>query len=84
MFLKSRNESDLLKLLGFLNTRMILSEDERKQYLYLKKGYEGEVAFDLLTAANLNREIYILNDIMLEINHSTFQIDSSLLIQDTI
>ncbi|WP_045519925.1 nuclease-related domain-containing protein [Neobacillus niacini] len=84
MFLKSRNESDLLKLLGFLNTRMILSEDERKQYLYLKKGYEGEVAFDLLTAANLNREMFILNDIMLEINHSKFQIDSSLIIQDTI
>lgn len=79
IFLKSRTESDLLKLLGFLNTRMNLTEDEVKQYLYLKKGY----AFDLLTAA-LDCEMYILNDLMLEINHSKFQIDSSLIIQDTI
>jgi hypothetical protein len=84
MFLKSRTESDLLKLLGFLNTRMGLTEDELKQYLYLKKGYEGEFAFDLLTAENLNNEIFILNDLMLEINQSKFQIDSSLIIQDTI
>ena len=83
IFLKSRTESDLLKLLGFLNTRMNLTEDEVKQYLYLKKGYEGEVAFDLLTAT-LDCEMYILNDLMLEINHSKFQIDSSLIIQDTI
>ena len=84
MLLKSRTESDLVKLLGFLNTRMILSEDDLKQYLNLKKGYEGEVAFDQLTAANLTSDIYVLNDIMLEINHSKFQIDSSLIIQDTI
>ncbi|MEC1522277.1 nuclease-related domain-containing protein [Neobacillus niacini] len=84
MFLKSRTESDLLKLLGFLNNRMSLTEDDLKQYLYLKKGYEGELAFDRLTAATLNSDVYILNDIMLEINHSKFQIDSSLIIQDTI
>ena len=84
MLLKSRPESDLIKLLGFLNTRMILTEDDLKQYLNLKKGYEGEVAFDLLTAANLNNDVFVLNDIMLEINHSKFQIDSSLIIQDTI
>ncbi|WP_419954735.1 nuclease-related domain-containing protein [Neobacillus niacini] len=84
MFLKSRTESDLLKLLGFLNNRRSLTEDDLKQYLYLKKGYEGELAFDRLTAATLNSDVYILNDIMLEINHSKFQIDSSLIIQDTI
>ena len=84
MLLKSRTESDLIKLLGFLNTRMSLTEDDLKQYLNLKKGYEGEVAFDLLTAANLNNDVFVLNDIMLEINHSKFQIDSSLIIQDTI
>jgi hypothetical protein len=84
MLLKPRTETDLLKLFEFLNKRMKLTEGELKQYLYLKKGYEGEVAFDQLTAANLNNEIYILNDIMLEINHSKFQIDSSLIIQDTI
>ncbi|WHY00943.1 nuclease-related domain-containing protein [Neobacillus sp. DY30] len=84
MFLRSRTESDLLKLLGFLNGRMSLTEDVLKQYLYLKKGYEGEVAFDQLTAANLNQDIFILNDIMLEICQSKFKIDSSLIIQDTI
>ncbi|SDN81094.1 nuclease-related domain-containing protein [Bacillus sp. OK048] len=84
MPLRSRTESDLLKLLGFLNTRMNLTEEDLKQYLNLKKGYEGEVAFDLLTAANLNSDVFVLNDIMLEINHTKFQIDSSLIIQDTI
>lgn len=84
MFLRCRTESDLLKLLGFLNGRMSFTEDVLKQYLYLKKGYEGEVAFDQLTAANLNQNIFILNDIMLEISQSKFQIDSSLIIQDTI
>lgn len=84
MLIKPRSESDLLKIMRILNARMNLSEDELKQYLYLKKGYEGEVAFDQLTAANLNKEIFILNDLMLEINHSKFQIDSSLIIQDTI
>jgi hypothetical protein len=63
---------------------MNLTEEEVKQYLYLKKGYEGEVAFDKLTLSHLNNQIYILNDIMVEINHSKFQIDSSLIIQDTI
>ncbi|MFJ5763589.1 nuclease-related domain-containing protein [Neobacillus sp. NPDC093182] len=84
MLVKSRTEPDLLILLRFLNTRMSLTVDDTKQYLNLKKGYEGEVLFDQLTAAYLNKEIFILNDIMLEINHSKFQIDSSLIIQDTI
>ncbi|WHZ03349.1 nuclease-related domain-containing protein [Neobacillus sp. YX16] len=84
MLLKSRIESDLLKLLRILNTRMSLTEDDLKQYLYQKKGYEGEVAFDLFTAANLNNEFFILNDLMLEITHSKFQLDSTLIIQDTI
>jgi hypothetical protein len=84
MFLNSRTEPKLLTLLGFLNTRMILTEDELKQYLYLKQGYEGEVAFDLMAAEKLNNEIFILNDLRLEINQSKFQIDSSLIIQDTI
>jgi Nuclease-related domain len=84
MFLKSRPESDLIKLLRILNTRMSLTDEELKQYLYQKKGYEGEVAFDLLTAASLNNEILILNDLSLEINQSKFQLDSTLIFQDTI
>lgn len=43
MLLKSRIESDLLKLLRILNTRMSLTEDDLKQYLYQKKGYEGKL-----------------------------------------
>ncbi|MFP7295676.1 nuclease-related domain-containing protein [Neobacillus niacini] len=84
MSLKPRTQSDLITLMGYLNTRMGLTEEDLKQYLYWKKGYEGEVAFDNLTAANLNNEIVIVNDLMLEINHSKFQIDSTLIIQDTI
>jgi hypothetical protein len=77
---KSRTKPYLLKLLTFLNNRMELSEPE-KQYLYsLKKGYEGEVKFDTLTE-KLRSECYILNDLLLEINNTEFQIDTTLIYQ---
>ncbi|MGG1678040.1 hypothetical protein ACIFOT_20110 [Neobacillus sp. NRS-1170] len=40
---KGRVESDELKMLRILNTRMELSEEEKRHYLNLEKGYEGEV-----------------------------------------
>ena len=79
---KSRTESNELLILRFLNTRMTLSDKDKQHYFNLKKGYEGEVMFDSLTE-KLQCEFLILNDLLLKINNTTFQIDT-LIISDTI
>jgi DNA-directed RNA polymerase subunit M/transcription elongation factor TFIIS len=80
MFLKPRYESLELKILRALNARMELTENEKFHYSNLEKGYEGEVKFDLL-AENLQEERYILNDLLLEVNGSYFQIDTLIISQ---
>ena len=75
MLLKSRTESNELLAYRYLNTRMELTDKEKFHYLNLEKGYEGEVKFDQLTET-LREERYIINDLLLEVNNSYFQIDS--------
>jgi hypothetical protein len=79
---KARSESLILKVLRILNKRMKLTEDDQRYYQNQEKGYEGEVQFDLLTE-KLQRECHILNDLQLESNKSSFQLDSSLIFQET-
>lgn len=79
---KSRTKPTELIILGFLNTRMTLSDNDQQHYFNLKKGYEGEVMFDSLTE-KLQCECLILNDLLLKINNTTFQIDT-LIISETI
>ena len=83
MLLKSRAESHELLIMRSLNTRMELTEKEKFHYLNLEKGYEGEVNFDLL-AENLVEERFIINDLLLEVNHSYFQIDTLIISQGVI
>ncbi|WP_342429194.1 nuclease-related domain-containing protein [Neobacillus sp. FSL H8-0543] len=80
MPLKSRTESKEFRIMKSLNGRMQLSSDDKQHYLNLKKGYEGEVKFDSLTAS-LDSKFYILNDLLLKSNNTTFQIDSLLITQ---
>jgi hypothetical protein len=80
MFLKERYESEELKVLKVLNTRVVLSEKEKQYYLNLQKGFEGEVMFDGYLQ-QINMQSYILNDLLLEQNHSHFQIDSMMILQ---
>jgi hypothetical protein len=80
---KERFEKDELKILRFLNTRMSLSEGEKKHLYRLEKGYEGEVMFDLLTE-KLPEGKLILNDLLLEVNGTKFQVDTTLIVQDRI
>lgn len=75
MLLKSRFESDLLMTMRYLNKRMELTSKEKSNYFNLEKGYEGELKFDQLTE-KLQEERYIINDLLLEVNHSYFQIDT--------
>lgn len=75
MEIKPRFESDELKILSFLNMRKELPSEIKQNYYNLKKGYEGEVMFDLLTA-QLKCDCFILNDLLLKYNNSVFQVDS--------
>ncbi|WP_347568707.1 nuclease-related domain-containing protein [Neobacillus sp. MM2021_6] len=66
-----------------LDTFMTLPEKDRQHYVRLKKGYEGELMFDALTK-KLQCECYILNDLLLNVNNTTFQIDSLLIVSEKI
>ena len=57
---------------------MNLSEKDKQHYYNLKKGYEGEVMFDSLTE-KLTCDCLILNDLLLKVNNTTFQIDSTII-----
>ncbi|WP_059173452.1 nuclease-related domain-containing protein [Bacillus sp. FJAT-27445] len=78
MILKERTESADLRCMRYLNARMDLSESEKFYLSNLEAGFEGEVAFDKLSA-KLKEERYILNDLLLEANRSNFQIDSTII-----
>jgi hypothetical protein len=81
---KHRTKPAKLVILGLLNTRMDSLSDNDKQYYYnLKKGYEGEVMFDALTE-ELQCDCLILNDLLLKVNNTIFQIDTLIIFSDTI
>jgi hypothetical protein len=80
MLLKSRSESDELRILRALNVRKELSAKDKFHYRNLEKGYEGEVKFDHLLE-NLQEERYLINDLLLQVNNSYFQIDTLLISQ---
>jgi len=83
MLLKARSESDELLAWRCLNTRMELAGKDKGYYLNLEKGYEGERYFDQL-AVDIEEERYIINDLLLEVNNSHFQIDSLIISQGVI
>jgi Nuclease-related domain len=80
---KSRTQSTELLILKSLNTRMSLSEKDKQHYFNLKKGYEGEVLFDSFTD-KLECQCFILNDLLLKLNNTLFQIDSLIIISEAI
>lgn len=78
MFVKHRSESRELIMLRILNPRMKLEEELLNYYHFLEKGFEGKKKFDVWLES-LSCENLILNDLIFEINHSIFQIDSLLI-----
>lgn len=80
---KSRTESKELQILKLLYRRMDLPDQMKQYYFNLKKGFEGEVKFDLLTK-ELQCECFIFNDLMLSINNTAIQIDSLIIASETI
>ncbi|MHC0036662.1 nuclease-related domain-containing protein [Pseudoneobacillus sp. C159] len=83
MILKERSESEELLILRSLNTRMELTDKEKQHYVNLERGYEGEVKFDLM-AKGLQDKRHVINDLLVEVNGSFSQIDSSIISQSVI
>ncbi|WP_226643675.1 nuclease-related domain-containing protein [Mesobacillus subterraneus] len=75
MIVKSRVESLELQILRMLNARMNLSPKDYSNYLYLEKGYEGEVIFDRWME-EVEKGYLVVNDLLLEYGNTKFQIDS--------
>ena len=71
MIFKQRSEPLELVLYRFLNNRMDLSENDKKHYWTINKGYEGEVRSDIWLL-NLTDNWLVLHDLLLEYNKSTF------------
>ncbi|MEH7386184.1 nuclease-related domain-containing protein [Bacillus sp. JJ1521] len=83
MIFKTRTKSDELITLEILNKRSELSSKDKQYFINQKKGYEGELLFDSLTE-KLQCECLVLNDLLLEINNTTFQIDTTIFIDGKI
>lgn len=83
MFLEPRTKSLELSIYEALEGRMILPDADQKYYLNLRKGFEGESGFDLLLE-RLGSERYILSDLLLNMNHTSFQIDSLMITPEKI
>src|SRR5690606_18612486 len=80
MKIKALVESNELKGYRMLNSRKVLTGEDKEQLNRLEKGYAGEVFFNE-RVDGLSKEWFILNDLQLESNNSEFQIDSLVICQ---
>ncbi|AIF42293.1 nuclease-related domain-containing protein [Virgibacillus sp. SK37] len=78
MVYKIRSVPAELCIWNSLLKRMKLHPNDKQYYSNLTRGYEGEVQFDALTE-KLNCDCYLLQDLLLQTNNTTFQIDSLLI-----
>jgi len=83
MIYKPRTKSKKLTVLELLSNRKEITGKDKQHYFSLVKGNEGEMRFDTFTE-KLQCECLILNDLLLEINNTTFQIDSLIITQEKI
>jgi len=81
MLLKARTEPMELIALRHLNRRMELSSENKFQLWTMEKGFTGEMIFDRMTE-NLAEERYIIDDLLLQVNNSYFQLDKVIIAQD--
>lgn len=70
-----RKKSHELQFLDVLYKRKGLNEEEKKQYLRLKRGYEGERDFDNMCDLFLGNGYDEVNDLTLKNQQTIVQID---------
>ncbi|WP_079510241.1 nuclease-related domain-containing protein [Mesobacillus jeotgali] len=83
MAFKERKEPIILSKLRVLNRRLELSEEDKRYLLFLENGYQGELRFDVMTET-LTSSCLILNELLLEVERTTFQIDTLIIFDGTI
>lgn len=83
MHFKPRKKPAELLFLEALHARMQLSDKDERQFFNLMKGYEGELLFDSMTSV-FPPDFIILNDLLLEINYTVFQIDTLIVTTEVI
>jgi hypothetical protein len=83
MAFKERTEPIILSKLRVLNKRLELSEEEKRYFSNLEKGYKGELQFDAMTE-KLTSSCLILNDLLLEVEKTTFQIDTLIIFASSV
>ncbi|WP_342032471.1 nuclease-related domain-containing protein [Mesobacillus boroniphilus] len=83
MAFKERTEPTILSKLRILNKRLELTEEEKRYLSHLEKGYKGELQFDAMTE-KLTSSCLILNDLLLEVEKTTFQIDTLIIFAGTL
>lgn len=83
MIIKDRTIPDELILLRFIRARIKVSEKTENQIISLEKGYDGEKRFDK-RMINLSLDCLMINDLLLETNHTHYQIDTLLITQPKI
>jgi hypothetical protein len=81
MLLKVRTEPIELIALRHLDRRMELSSQDKFQLWTMEKGFAGEVLFDRMTE-DLAEERYIIDDLLLKVNNSFFQLDKVIIAQE--
>lgn len=81
--IKPRGENIELELLRSLRVHKKLAEEDENNFVSLEKGWLGEKQFDQLLLG-LTNENLILNDLLLKVNNTLFQIDSLLITQKKI
>lgn len=79
MNLKDREEPIELKYFRFLEGRMDLSPEEKRQYTNVQKGFEGELKFDRWIEQNLSPDYLLIKGLLLEHRGELFQIDTLLI-----
>ena len=80
---KKRQIPKELRILRFLNARMVLLDQDRKNYFNAEKGFEGEKKFDLLTE-KLVSDCIVINGLLLKADNTFYQIDTVIIFQKTI
>ena len=78
MAFKERTKSKRLRAYEILKQRMPLEKEDYYYGLNHQKGHEGECRYDEMTD-NLGSNCIVLNDLQLEVRHSSFQVDTLLL-----
>ncbi len=62
---------------------MCLSAKDASHFSTLDKGFEGELKFDKMLEP-ISEKLLIINDLLLEHNHTLFQIDTTMIFRDTL